>query len=105
MVGAVGAKDWTGGFLDLKADFQDATFVGNEPLIPEAKSGYLGETSGFCWLLEGEREKLSLALEIVVMMNKQLTRAKLVCKYSSTWVFILLFLFCIFSCLDVMGSC
>ncbi|XP_040828949.1 integrin alpha-L isoform X2 [Ochotona curzoniae] len=44
VVGAVGAMDWTGGFLDLKADFQDATFVGNEPLIPEAKSGYLGYT-------------------------------------------------------------
>uniref|UniRef100_A0A5F9DBB9 Integrin subunit alpha L n=1 Tax=Oryctolagus cuniculus TaxID=9986 RepID=A0A5F9DBB9_RABIT len=43
-VGAVGAKDWAGGFLDLKEDFQDATFVGNAPLTPEAKSGYLGYT-------------------------------------------------------------
>ncbi|XP_008055949.1 integrin alpha-L [Carlito syrichta] len=44
IVGAVGAKDWSGGFLDLKADLQDATFVGNEPLTPEVKAGYLGYT-------------------------------------------------------------
>ncbi|KAM6155895.1 integrin alpha-L [Rhynchocyon petersi] len=42
VVGAVGAKDWAGGFLDLKADLTDDTFVGNEPLTPKAKSGYLG---------------------------------------------------------------
>ncbi|KAK2509595.1 hypothetical protein MC885_001386, partial [Smutsia gigantea] len=44
IVGAVGAKDWAGGFLDLKADLQDDRFVGNEPLTPEAKAGYLGYT-------------------------------------------------------------
>lgn len=43
IVGAVGAKDWAGGFLDLKADLQDDTFVGNEPLTPEVRAGYLGE--------------------------------------------------------------
>ncbi|XP_048189238.1 integrin alpha-L [Perognathus longimembris pacificus] len=42
VVGAVGAKDWAGGFLDLKEDLQDAMFVGNEPLTQEAKEGYLG---------------------------------------------------------------
>uniref|UniRef100_A0A8D2E167 Integrin subunit alpha L n=1 Tax=Sciurus vulgaris TaxID=55149 RepID=A0A8D2E167_SCIVU len=44
VVGAVGAKDWAGGFLDLKADLQDDTFVGNEPLTPEVRAGYLGYT-------------------------------------------------------------
>ncbi|KAI5131845.1 integrin alpha-L isoform X1 [Manis pentadactyla] len=44
VVGAVGAKDWAGGFLDLKADLQDDRFVGNEPLTPEARAGYLGYT-------------------------------------------------------------
>ncbi|XP_036134771.1 integrin alpha-L isoform X2 [Molossus molossus] len=44
IVGAVGAKDWAGGFLDLKADLQDDTFVGNEPLTPEVRAGYLGYT-------------------------------------------------------------
>lgn len=43
MVGAVGAKDWAGGFLDLKADLQDDIFVGNEPLTTEVRAGYLGE--------------------------------------------------------------
>lgn len=42
-MGAVGAKDWAGGFLDLKADLQGDTFVGNDPLTPEARAGYLGE--------------------------------------------------------------
>lgn len=42
-MGAVGAKDWAGGFLDLTADLQDDTFVGNKPLTPEARAGYLGE--------------------------------------------------------------
>jgi len=44
VVGAVGAKDWAGGFLDLEADLQDDRFVGNEPLTPEARAGYLGYT-------------------------------------------------------------
>ncbi|XP_029804029.1 integrin alpha-L isoform X2 [Suricata suricatta] len=44
VVGAVGAKDWAGGFLDLDANLQDDTFVGNEPLTPEARAGYLGYT-------------------------------------------------------------
>lgn len=44
VVGAVGAKDWAGGFLDLTADLQGDTFVGNDPLTPEARAGYLGYT-------------------------------------------------------------
>nr|XP_020757278.1 integrin alpha-L isoform X1 [Odocoileus virginianus texanus] len=44
VVGAVGAKDWAGGFLDLKADLESSTFVGNEPLTVESKGGYLGYT-------------------------------------------------------------
>ncbi|KAL1788198.1 integrin alpha-L isoform X3 [Sigmodon hispidus] len=49
IVGAVGAKDWTGGFLDLSVDLQDATFVGNEPLTSDMRAGYLGYT--VAWLL------------------------------------------------------
>ncbi|XP_033074017.1 integrin alpha-L isoform X5 [Trachypithecus francoisi] len=56
VVGAVGAKDWAGGLLDLKADMQDDTFIGNEPLIPEVRAGYLGYT--VTWL--PSREKTSL---------------------------------------------
>ncbi|XP_027627523.1 integrin alpha-L isoform X2 [Tupaia chinensis] len=48
VVGAVGAQDWAGGFLDLKADLQDDTFVGNEPLTEEETGGYLGYT--MTWL-------------------------------------------------------
>ncbi|KAM5227355.1 integrin alpha-L [Ctenodactylus gundi] len=44
VVGAVGAKDWAGGFLDLKDDLQDSTFVGNKPLTPDVRAGYLGYT-------------------------------------------------------------
>ncbi|KAM8777560.1 integrin alpha-L [Rhynchonycteris naso] len=44
IVGAVGAKDWAGGFLDLSADLQDDAFFGNEPLTPAARAGYLGYT-------------------------------------------------------------
>ncbi|XP_069426997.1 integrin alpha-L isoform X1 [Ovis canadensis] len=44
VVGAVGAKDWAGGFLDLKADLQSSTFVGNEQLTVESREGYLGYT-------------------------------------------------------------
>uniref|UniRef100_A0A452UB56 Integrin subunit alpha L n=1 Tax=Ursus maritimus TaxID=29073 RepID=A0A452UB56_URSMA len=40
IVGAVGAKDWAGGFLDLKADLQDDRFVREQ----EARAGYLGYT-------------------------------------------------------------
>ncbi|XP_004691741.1 PREDICTED: integrin alpha-L [Condylura cristata] len=58
-VGAVGAKDWAGGFLDLKEDLQDATFVGNEPLTPEVKEGYLGYT--VAWLSSGELTPLLAA--------------------------------------------
>ncbi|XP_004856223.1 integrin alpha-L isoform X2 [Heterocephalus glaber] len=42
VVGAVGAKDWAGGFVDLNEDLQDQAFVGNEPLTLEARAGYLG---------------------------------------------------------------
>ncbi|GAB5582898.1 integrin alpha-L isoform X4 [Prionailurus iriomotensis] len=45
VVGAVGAKDWAGGFLDMDAKLQDDRFVGNEPLTPEARAGYLGLTN------------------------------------------------------------
>ncbi|XP_022382101.1 integrin alpha-L isoform X5 [Enhydra lutris kenyoni] len=58
VVGAVGAKDWAGGFLDLTADLQDDNFVGNEPLTPEARSGYLGYT---VTLLPSQRLNLLLA--------------------------------------------
>ncbi|KAI4531782.1 hypothetical protein MG293_018296 [Ovis ammon polii] len=44
VVGAVGAKDWAGGFLDLKADLQSSTFVGNEQPTVESREGYLGYT-------------------------------------------------------------
>ncbi|KAL0617090.1 Integrin alpha-L [Plecturocebus cupreus] len=53
VVGAVGAKDWAGGFLDLKADLQDHTFIGNEPLTPEVRAGYLGYT--MTWLPSREK--------------------------------------------------
>nr|XP_019572811.1 PREDICTED: integrin alpha-L isoform X3 [Rhinolophus sinicus] len=48
IVGAVGAKDWAGGFLDLEANLQDDVFVGNEPLTTEMRGGYLGYT--VAWL-------------------------------------------------------
>ena len=47
IVGAAGAKDWAGGFLDLKTDLRGDTFVGNEPLTPEVRTGYLGEYFSF----------------------------------------------------------
>lgn len=47
VVGAVGAKDWAGGFLDMDARLQDDRFVGNEPLTPEARAGYLGKYFSF----------------------------------------------------------
>uniref|UniRef100_A0A2I3HYK5 Integrin subunit alpha L n=1 Tax=Nomascus leucogenys TaxID=61853 RepID=A0A2I3HYK5_NOMLE len=56
VVGAVGAKDWAGGFLDLKADLQDDTFIGNEPLTPEVRAGYLGYT--VTWLPSQEKTLL-----------------------------------------------
>ncbi|XP_011789043.1 PREDICTED: integrin alpha-L [Colobus angolensis palliatus] len=56
VVGAVGAKDWAGGLLDLKADMQDDTFIGNEPLTPEVRAGYLGYT--VTWLPSGEKTSL-----------------------------------------------
>ncbi|KAM4829693.1 integrin alpha-L [Thomomys bottae] len=59
VVGAVGAKDWAGGFLDLKEDLQDAMFVGNEPLTQEAKEGYLGYT--VTWLPSRETRSLLAA--------------------------------------------
>uniref|UniRef100_A0A096NMH3 Integrin subunit alpha L n=1 Tax=Papio anubis TaxID=9555 RepID=A0A096NMH3_PAPAN len=56
VVGAVGAKDWAGGLLYLKADMQDDTFIGNEPLTPEVRAGYLGYT--VTWLPSGEKTSL-----------------------------------------------
>uniref|UniRef100_A0A8I5ZT41 Integrin subunit alpha L n=1 Tax=Rattus norvegicus TaxID=10116 RepID=A0A8I5ZT41_RAT len=48
VVGAVGAKDWAGGFLDLHEDLEGATFVGQEPLTSDERGGYLGYT--VAWL-------------------------------------------------------
>ncbi|XP_077841837.1 integrin alpha-L isoform X2 [Macaca mulatta] len=56
VVGAVGAKDWAGGLLYLKADMQDDTFIGNEPLTPEVRAGYLGYS--VTWLPSGEKTSL-----------------------------------------------
>lgn len=70
-MGAVGAKDWAGGFLDLTADLQDDSFVGNEPLTPEARSGYLGEyfSGAFFWS-EGP-ESLRTTCKTVMKAVKQ----------------------------------
>ncbi|KFO36306.1 Integrin alpha-L [Fukomys damarensis] len=59
VVGAVGAKDWAGGFVDLREDLQDRSFVGNEPLTPEARGGYLGYT--VAWLPSRGSEALVAA--------------------------------------------
>ncbi|MEJ1273802.1 integrin alpha L [Cricetulus griseus] len=59
VVGAVGAKDWAGGFLDLNEDLQDATFVGNEPLTSDMRAGYLGYT--VAWM-PSHRSALLLAV-------------------------------------------
>ncbi|ERE78654.1 integrin alpha-L [Cricetulus griseus] len=59
VVGAVGAKDWAGGFLDLNEDLQDATFVGNEPLTSDMRAGYLGYT--VAWM-PSHRSSLLLAV-------------------------------------------
>ncbi|XP_060222797.1 integrin alpha-L isoform X2 [Meriones unguiculatus] len=48
VVGAVGARDWAGGFLDLDEGLQDAAFVGNENLSPNVTGNYLGYT--VAWL-------------------------------------------------------
>ncbi|XP_054438653.1 integrin alpha-L isoform X2 [Pteronotus mesoamericanus] len=48
VVGTVGAMDWAGGFLDLKEDLQDDTFVGNESPTSEERERYLGYT--VAWL-------------------------------------------------------
>ncbi|XP_006872037.1 PREDICTED: integrin alpha-L [Chrysochloris asiatica] len=58
VVGAVGAKDWAGGFLNLKEDLWGDTFVGNQPLTQEARAGYLGYS--VTWLLS-QRHTLLLA--------------------------------------------
>lgn len=55
VVGAVGAKDWAGGFLDLSGDLQNAIFVGNEPLTSDMRDGYLGARPA----LESSSDKLS----------------------------------------------
>ncbi|XP_075384246.1 integrin alpha-L [Tenrec ecaudatus] len=56
VVGAAGAKDWAGGFLDLRADLRDNTFVGDEPLTQEARAGYLGYS--VTWLPSQENRSL-----------------------------------------------
>ncbi|XP_051001300.1 integrin alpha-L [Acomys russatus] len=48
VVGAVGAKDWAGGFLDLNEELQNVTFVGHEQLTTDVRAGYLGYT--VAWL-------------------------------------------------------
>ncbi|XP_074137392.1 integrin alpha-L isoform X2 [Sminthopsis crassicaudata] len=55
VVGAAGALDWAGGFIDLKDD----TFVNNQPTNQEAKNGYLGYT--VAWLLSKGNRKLLAA--------------------------------------------
>ncbi|KAM9097008.1 integrin alpha-L isoform X1 [Sarcophilus harrisii] len=59
VVGAAGALDWAGGFIDLKQDMKDETFVGNQPRNQEAKNGYLGYT--VTWLLSKGNRKLLAA--------------------------------------------
>ncbi|XP_013360308.1 PREDICTED: integrin alpha-L [Chinchilla lanigera] len=44
VVGAAGAKDWTGGFIDLNEDLQDRAFIGYK----SQTAGYLGYT--VAWL-------------------------------------------------------
>lgn len=66
-MGAVGAKDWAGGFLDLKVDLQDDAFVGNEPLTKEVKEGYLGEY--FSFLLSSfsfRGQRIALTFKIIM---------------------------------------
>ena len=74
VVGAVGAKDWAGGFLDLKADLESSTFVGNEPLTVESRAGYLGKyfffSAGF-FQVWGTRESLTLTFKIIMKAMKQ----------------------------------
>ena len=76
VVGAVGAKDWAGGFLDLKADLQSSTFVGNEPLTVESRAGYLGKYFFFFFFagffqVWGTRESLTLTFKIIMKAMKQ----------------------------------
>ncbi|XP_072453658.1 integrin alpha-L isoform X2 [Notamacropus eugenii] len=58
-VGAAGALDWAGGFIDLEQDPKDETFVGNQPMNQEAEDGYLGYT--VTWLLSKGNKKLLAA--------------------------------------------
>ncbi|XP_068940779.1 integrin alpha-L isoform X2 [Petaurus breviceps papuanus] len=59
VVGAAGALDWAGGFIDLEQDLKDETFVGNQPMSQEAEDGYLGYT--VTWLLSKGNRKLLAA--------------------------------------------
>ncbi|XP_036597162.1 integrin alpha-L isoform X2 [Trichosurus vulpecula] len=59
VVGAAGALDWAGGFIDLGQDLKDETFVGNQPMNQEAEAGYLGYT--VTWLLSKGNRKLLAA--------------------------------------------
>ncbi|XP_043835304.1 integrin alpha-L [Dromiciops gliroides] len=59
VVGAAGALDWSGGFIDLEQDLKDETFVGNQPMNQEAENGYLGYT--VTWLLSKGNRKLLAA--------------------------------------------
>ncbi|XP_020864127.1 integrin alpha-L isoform X2 [Phascolarctos cinereus] len=59
VVGAPGALDWAGGFIDLEQDMKDETFVGNQPMNQEAEDGYLGYT--VTWLLSKGNRKLLAA--------------------------------------------
>uniref|UniRef100_A0A5F8GQ77 Integrin subunit alpha L n=1 Tax=Monodelphis domestica TaxID=13616 RepID=A0A5F8GQ77_MONDO len=59
VVGAPGALDWAGGFIDLEPDLKDERFVGNQPMNQEAEDGYLGYT--VAWLLSKGQRKLLAA--------------------------------------------
>ncbi|XP_038619309.1 integrin alpha-L isoform X2 [Tachyglossus aculeatus] len=51
IVGAVGANNWAGGFIDLWRNPKGDTFVGPKPLKPFMEDGYLGYT--VVWLPQG----------------------------------------------------
>ncbi|XP_074063934.1 integrin alpha-L [Macrotis lagotis] len=59
LVGAAGALDWAGGFIDMEQDLKHETFVGNQPMNQEAENGYLGYT--VTWLLSKRKRNLLAA--------------------------------------------
>uniref|UniRef100_A0A6I8PCS1 Integrin subunit alpha L n=1 Tax=Ornithorhynchus anatinus TaxID=9258 RepID=A0A6I8PCS1_ORNAN len=59
VVGAVGANNWAGGFIDLWRNLTEDTFVGPKPLNSSMEDGYLGYT--VAWLPQGTRRMLLAA--------------------------------------------